>query len=88
MVLKAFGFDLKVCKIISQLISTSSLAVLVNGAPSNFFKPSRGHQKGDPLLPILFIILAECIGRLINREKKEGRIKGIKPSSKSDPFSH
>ena len=41
MVLQAFGFDQKVCKIISQLVSTSSLAILVNGAPSNFCKPMR-----------------------------------------------
>ena len=41
-VLQAFGFDKKVCKLISQLISTSSLTILVNGAPSDFFKPTRG----------------------------------------------
>ena len=34
-VLNAFGFDIKVCNIISQLVSTSSLAILVNGAPSD-----------------------------------------------------
>ena len=62
--------------------------MLVNGAPSDFFKPYRGLRQGDPLSPILFIILDECIGRLIERKKKEGRIKAIKPSSKSDPFSH
>ena len=88
MVLKAFGFDEKSCKLISQLVSASSLVVLVNGAPSNFFKPSRGLHQGDPLLPILFIILEECIGRLIEKNKKEEKIKGFKPSSKSVPFLH
>ena len=42
LVLQAFGFDQKVCKIISQLVFTSSRAILVNGAPSYFFKPLRG----------------------------------------------
>ena len=42
MVLKAFGFDIKSCKLISQLVTTSSLVVLVNGSPSDFFKPSCG----------------------------------------------
>ena len=62
--------------------------MLVNKAPSDFFKPSTGLRQADPLSPILFIILAECIGNLIEIKKKEGRIKGIKPSSKSDPFFH
>lgn len=87
-VLKAFGFDLKVCKLVSQLVSTSSLAVLVNGGPCDFFKPSRGLRQGDPLSPILFIILAECMGRLIERKNMEGNIKGIKPASNSVPFMH
>ncbi len=86
MVLKAFGFDDKTCKLISQLVTTSSLVVLVNRSPSDFFKPSHGLRQGDPLSPILFIILAECIGRLIEKNKKEGRIKCFKPSSKSAPL--
>ena len=84
MVLKAFGFDVKSCKIISQLVTTPSLIFLVNDSPSNFFKPFRGLHQGDPLSSILFIILAECIGRLI---EKKGRIKGFKPS-KCTPFTH
>ena len=32
--------------------------------------------------------MAECIGKLIEKNKKDGRIKGFKPSSKSAPFSH
>ena len=87
-ILLAFGFDSKVCKIISQLVSTSCLAVLVNGVPSNFFKPSRGLRQGDPLSPIIFIILAECFGRLIDCRKCEGRIRGILPSSNCAPFTH
>jgi hypothetical protein len=41
-VLEAFGFCQKVVRIIHQLISTSSIAVLVNGSSSHFFHPSRG----------------------------------------------
>ena len=68
-ILQAFGFDDQVCKIIFQLVSTPSLTILVNGAPSNFFFPSRGLRQGDPISPVLFIILAECIGRLIQRKR-------------------
>ena len=41
-VLQAFGFDTQVCKLISQLVSSPSLSILVNGSPSLFFSPSRG----------------------------------------------
>ena len=64
-VLLAFGFDVQVCKPMLQLFSTPSLAIIVNGAPSNFFFPSRGLRHGDHLYPVLFIIMVECIGRLI-----------------------
>ena len=42
LVLKAFGFDVKLCKLISQLVTTPSLVILVNGSPFDFFKPTRG----------------------------------------------
>ena len=41
-ILIAFGFDYKVVGLIHQLISTSSIAILVNGSSSQFFNPSRG----------------------------------------------
>ena len=41
-ILLAFGFDRKIVGLIHQLISTSSIVVLVNGSSSHFFKPSRG----------------------------------------------
>ena len=86
-VLQAFGFDPKNCKLISHLISTSSLAILVNGAPSNFFKPLRSLRHGDPLSPIFFIIRDECFRMLIEKNKKEGRLKGIRPSSRNVSFT-
>lgn len=38
----AFGFDGKVRNLVTQLVSSSSLAVIINGVPTAFFKPSRG----------------------------------------------
>ena len=56
-VLKAFGFNSRVIKLIILLMATTSPVVLVNDSPLTFFKPSRGLKQGDPFSPIIFIPL-------------------------------
>ena len=87
-ILAAFGFDLKVVGLIHQLISTSSIVVLVNGSSSPFFYPSRGLRQGDPLSPILFVIMADCLGRHIGDLVNRGVLKGLQPSSHPLVYSH
>ena len=87
-ILMAFGFEHKVVGLIHQLISTSSIAVLVNGSSSHFFKPSCGLRQGDPLSPILFVIMANYLGRYIGDLVQKGIIKGLQPSSHPLICSH
>jgi hypothetical protein len=87
-VLRVFGFNSRVIKLINQLVTTTSLVVLVNGSPSAFFKPSRGLRQGDLISPILFIILVECLGRMISANRNSSALSGIKPSSGPLVFSH
>ena len=61
---------------------------MLNGSPSYFFKATRGLRQGDPLSPILFIILVECLGRLLHDKRSKGELKGIKPSLGPSIFSH
>ena len=79
-VLKAMGFDQKIVNLIYQCISTVQYTLLLNGTKSSTILPSRGLRQGDPLSPYLFILCADVLARLVNREVERGAIKGVKVS--------
>eukprot|EP00253_Pinus_taeda_P013455 PITA_13455 len=78
-VLRAFGFCRTWIKWILALIKSPRYSILVNGAPSIPFTPTRGIRQGDPLSPFLFIILMEGLSGTIAKKKAEGKIKGLQP---------
>jgi len=58
------------------LVSTTSFSLLVNGAPTKPFYPSRGLTQGDLLSPFLFIIMMEGLRKTIKDAIEGGNIKG------------
>jgi len=62
---------------IHQCISSASFAVLVNGSPTDFFSASRGLQQGDPLSPLLFLLVMEVVTRMIGAASNAGLISGF-----------
>lgn len=50
---------------------------MVNGGTSSFFKASCGIRQGDPLSPLLFIIVIEAFSRLLERAKELNMVKGV-----------
>lgn len=57
--------------------STTSFAVLSNGGPSEFFRASRGLGQGDPLSPMLFILIMKTLNGLMNKAKELQLFKGV-----------
>jgi hypothetical protein len=76
--MEAFGFDKHWIKWVMTLVSMTSFSLLVNGAPTKPFYPSRGLRQGDPLSPFLFIIMMEGLRRTIKDAIEEGTIKGLR----------
>ena len=71
-----------------QCVTTPSFSILLNSSPFSFFKPKRGLRQGDPLSPFLFILAAEVLARLIEREVVNNKINGYKLALDLMPITH
>eukprot|EP00253_Pinus_taeda_P035654 PITA_35654 len=77
LLLTHLGFNYSFISWIMGCISNVSFAVLINGSASPFFKSQRGLRQGCPLSPLLFLLVAEGLSRLIHKARRSNKIKGI-----------
>ena len=49
----------------SACISTSRISILINGSLHEFFSSSRVLCQGDPLMPLLFVIVIEALSWML-----------------------
>jgi hypothetical protein len=62
-----FGFSDKWRSWMKACVCGGNLSVLVNGSPTNEVHIKRGLKQGDPLAPLLFLLVAEGLGGLMRK---------------------
>uniref|UniRef100_A0A2N9I4J4 Reverse transcriptase domain-containing protein n=1 Tax=Fagus sylvatica TaxID=28930 RepID=A0A2N9I4J4_FAGSY len=76
-IMDRMGFGSRWRSWIRTCISTVRFSIMVNGSPSGFFGSSRGIRQGDPLSPLLFLLVMEVLSRMLCRTEEAGLIRGF-----------
>jgi len=62
---------------IMSTVRGGQVCINVNGERSPYFKTFRGLRQGDPLSPLLFNLVADVLGVLLNKAVDRGHIRGV-----------
>jgi hypothetical protein len=71
------GFSAAWREWVTNLLRSSSTRVLMNGQPSRRICHSRGLHQGDPLSPLLFILVMEVLGSLFRKADEFGLLHSL-----------
>ena len=69
---------------VCALLASSSTQVLLNGTPGDFIQHKRGLRQGDPLSPMLFILVMDVLNWLVTRASEAGLLQPLS----SRPIQH
>ena len=71
-ILTHLGFGAVWRNLVSNLLQSASTQVLLNGEPGGFINHRRGLRQGDPLSPMLFILVMDVLNSLFLKAEAEG----------------
>jgi len=76
-VLEKLGFGLRWRDLICGLLASSSTQVLLNCNPGDVIQHRRGLRQGDPLSPMLFILVIDVLNWMVTRASEEGLLQPL-----------
>jgi hypothetical protein len=71
-VLIRLGFGQIWCNVVCGLLSSSSTQILLNGCPREVIYHRRGLRQGDPLSPMLFVLVMDVLNFMVQRASAIG----------------
>ena len=86
-VMKKMGFGVIWCDIICGLLASSSTQVILNGVPGEIISHRRGLRQGDPLSPMLFILVMDVLARMVAKASTEGLLQTLATRALSHQIS-
>ncbi|KAL5541335.1 hypothetical protein UlMin_044595 [Ulmus minor] len=86
LVLEKKGFGVRWRSWMRGCIYSANFSIMINGKPRGRFGASRGLRQGDPLSPFLFILVADILGRMMDKAVGIGEVKGFKVGREEHVF--
>jgi hypothetical protein len=81
--LKRSGFGERWRSWIAHCISTVCFSININGSPLGFFCSSWGLRQGDPLSPLLFVLVMEAFSQMIYATMDSGQLSRFSVGSRT-----
>lgn len=75
--LKSWDFGDIWCSWISKVVSGGTVCVKINNKKGPYFVSHKGVRQGDPLSPILFNFVADCLARMVRAAQTNGLLCGL-----------
>ena len=76
-ILQKRGFGPRCRNLISGILGSSSTRILLNGIPGEELFHRRGLRQGDPLSPMLFILVMDVLNCMVEKANSEGLLQPL-----------